>query len=273
MADARHLPVLMYHHVSNKPGLLTLSPQTFRAQMKWLAESGWKTLTASEVEGFYRGQKLPRNSVMLTFDGGWLDNWLQVFLVLQEFNLHAHIFLITGLLSDGAVRVSVDRYEHSHDECQTLIEQDRADEVMLRWTEVREMHHSGLVEFHSHTHTHHRWDCMPNIRTPQNLLRADVLLSRERMKEMLGYCSQHLCWPEGWYSPEYIQVAEEPGFTYLYTTERRMNHPNSGSQRIGRISTKERENVNWLKRRLFYYTTPGLSSLLALHKGPRLTTG
>lgn len=26
VTNARHLPVLMYHHVSNKPGLVTLSP-------------------------------------------------------------------------------------------------------------------------------------------------------------------------------------------------------------------------------------------------------
>ncbi|EJY5089494.1 carbohydrate transporter, partial [Salmonella enterica] len=39
MSYARHLPVLMYHHVSDKPGQITLSPCTFRAQMKWLAES------------------------------------------------------------------------------------------------------------------------------------------------------------------------------------------------------------------------------------------
>ena len=45
MSYARHLPVLMYHHVSDKPGQITLSPRTFRAQMKWLAESGWKTVT------------------------------------------------------------------------------------------------------------------------------------------------------------------------------------------------------------------------------------
>lgn len=36
MSYARHLPVLMYHHVSDKPGQITLSPRTFRAQMKWL---------------------------------------------------------------------------------------------------------------------------------------------------------------------------------------------------------------------------------------------
>ncbi|HEA6326784.1 TPA: polysaccharide deacetylase family protein [Escherichia coli] len=272
VTDARHLPVLMYHHVSNKPGLVTLSPRIFRAQMKWLAESGWKTVTAAEVEAFYRGKKLPRKSVMLTFDDGWLDNWLQVFPVLQEFNLHAHIFLVTGLVSDGPARISADVQECSHDECRALIDLGRADDVMLRWSEVREMHCSGLVEFHSHTHTHRRWDCMPGISSPRNLFRADVILSRERMKEMLGYCSRHLCWPEGWYCPDYIRVAEELGFTYLYTTERRMNNPVSGSLRIGRISTKERENVGWLKRRLFYYITPGFSSLLALHKGPRLTT-
>ncbi|GCV02224.1 polysaccharide deacetylase Ecf1 [Escherichia coli] len=268
---ARHLPVLMYHHVSNKSGLVTLSPRTFRAQMKWLAESGWKTVTAAEAEAFYRGEKFPRKSVMLTFDDGWLDNWLQVFPVLQEFNLHAHLFLVTGLVSDGPVRTSADVQEYSHDECRHLTEQGRADEVMLRWSEIREMYLSGLVEFHSHTHTHRRWDCMPDIRRPLDLLCADVFLSRERLKEMLGYCSRHLCWPEGYYNHEYIEVAKELGFSYLYTTERRMNNPVSGSLRIGRISTKERESVGWLKRRLFYYTTPGFSSLLALHKGPRLT--
>ncbi len=271
VTDVRCLPVLMYHHVSNKPGLITLSPGTFRGQMKWLAESGWKTVTTAEVEAFYRGETLPRKSVMLTFDDGWLDNWLQVFPVLQEFNLHAHFFLVTGLLGDGPVRISADTREYSHDESQRLIERGRADDVMLRWSEVREMSLSGLVEFHSHTHTHRRWDCMADIRNPQTLLHADILLSRERMKEALGYCSQHLCWPEGWYSPDYIRVAQELGFTYLYTTERRMNNPVSGSLRIGRISTKERESVGWLKRRLFYYTTPGFSSLLALYKGPRLT--
>ncbi len=231
MSYARHLPVLMYHHVSDKPGQITLSPRTFRAQMKWLAESGWKTVTAAEVEAFYHGA---RSDVY-----------------------------------KRQVRIPAGEPVYSHDECQMLVKQGRADEVMLRWSEVREMHLSGLVEFHSHTHTHRRWDQKPVSRNPSDLLRVDILLSRKRMREMLGYCSQHLCWPEGWYCSDYIHVAEELGFTYLYTTERRMNNPVIGSQRIGRINAKERKNVGWLKRRLFYHTTPGFSSLLARHKGAR----
>ncbi|WP_162773023.1 polysaccharide deacetylase family protein, partial [Shigella sonnei] len=38
-----------------------------------------------------RGGKLPRKSVMLTFDDGYLDNWFQVYPLLKEFNLKAHI--------------------------------------------------------------------------------------------------------------------------------------------------------------------------------------
>ncbi len=60
MLYAQHLPVLMYHHVGNKLGLVTLSPRTFRAQMKWLAKSGWKTVTVAEIEAFYHTGKLPR---------------------------------------------------------------------------------------------------------------------------------------------------------------------------------------------------------------------
>lgn len=274
MSDAKNLPVLMYHHVSNIPGLVTLSLRTFREQMQWLAENNWKTISAAEMEFFYCGGKLPRKSVMLTFDDGWVDNWFHVFPVLQEFGLRAHIFLITGLIGDGPIRWSEEGggcRMFSHQECESLITQGQADEVMLRWSEVWEMYLSGLVEFHSHTHTHRRWDLIPDIRHKSEFLRADILLSRERMKEVFGNCSQHLCWPEGWYNPDYIRVAEKLGFTYLYTTERRMNNPQQGPQRIGRISTKEREHSGWLKRRLFYYTTSGFSSLLALHKGPRLT--
>lgn len=178
MSCAQHLPVLMYHHVSNKPGLVTLSPRTFRAQMKWLAESGWKTVTAAEVENFYREGILPRKSVMLTFDDGWLDNWLQVFPVLQEFNLHAHIFLVTGLIGEGPVRLAGAQPEYSHAECEERIEQGGIDDVMLRWSEIREMRLSGLVEFHLHTHTHKRRDQISCIRSPLDFLKSDIMLGR-----------------------------------------------------------------------------------------------
>lgn len=268
---AKNIPVLMYHHVGNKPGLVTLSPKTFRDQMAWLSSSGWRSLSSSEMELFYLGGIFPRKSVMLTFDDGWLDNWFQVFPVLKEFNLKAHIFLITGLVGEGPVRKDIVR-EYSHQECEEEIALGRADNVMLRWSEIFTMEKSGLVEFHAHTHSHIRWD---NICATQNeqysSMMEDILISQKCLREKLGFCSSHLCWPEGYYTWEYIRMARNLGFRYLYTTERRMNARGNGSFRIGRISTKERENIIWLKRRLFCYTTPVFSTLLSLRKGRRLT--
>lgn len=43
--------------------------------MKWLAENNWKTVTSEDMEFFYQGGKLPRKSVMLTFDDGYLDKF------------------------------------------------------------------------------------------------------------------------------------------------------------------------------------------------------
>ncbi|EMZ0774576.1 polysaccharide deacetylase family protein, partial [Escherichia coli] len=177
---------------------------------------------------------------------------------------------ITGLIGKGNVR-SRQEQEYSHRDCERLIADNRSDEVMLRWSEVREMRDSGLVEFHVHTHSHKRWDRLSVSRAEQcRLMKEDILVGKQCLTEKLGFCSSHLCWPEGYYNRDYINLAGKLGFSYLYTTERRMNCPENGSLRIGRISTKEREHSGWLKRRLFYYTTPLFSSVLALHKGPRL---
>lgn len=45
MANARTVPVLMHHHVSNSPGMITVSPENFESQIAWLARTGWTSLT------------------------------------------------------------------------------------------------------------------------------------------------------------------------------------------------------------------------------------
>ncbi|MCN2413843.1 polysaccharide deacetylase family protein [Escherichia coli] len=251
MLNVKHLPVLMYHHISRCPRLVTLSPKIFCKQIKWLAKNNWRTVTSAELESFYQGEKLLRKSVMITFDDGYLDNWLQAWPILKEYNLHAHIFFISGLIGEGKV-CHTQVKEYSHLECEQLIADNRPDEVMLRWSEIRKMRDSGLVEFHVYTHSYKRWDRLSASRTERcRYVREDTLEGKRCLTEKLGSCSSHLCWPEGYYNKDYINLARELGFSYLYTTERRMNFPENGSLKIGRISTKEREHSGWLKRRFF----------------------
>lgn len=260
------LPVLMYHHVTPAPGLVTVAPQTFREHMAALARGGWQTLGSAAVARFFAGESLPEKSVVISFDDGYLDNFIHAHPILQEYGLHGVLFLATAWMGEGKPRD--DRVEcPNHGRCKQLIAAGQADEVALRWSEVETMATAGTFEFHSHTHTHTRWDKQGlSSQACTDAMEEDIRRSRESLVQHLGHCSSHLCWPQGFYTEDYIAAAQRQGFEYLYTTEKRTNLPQGNPLKIGRVVTKERPGP-WLTRRLRIYSSPCLSSIYALLRG------
>ena len=257
----RVLPILMYHHVSSNPGLVTISPRTFRRQMEWLAKSGWKTLNTQELEDFFSGKEQPLKSVVVTFDDGYLDTWVHVQPVMKKLGLNGLFFITTDWIGDGPVR-SGQQECPNHNTCEQWVFSGEGDRVMLRWSEIEAMMASGTFEFHNHTHTHRRWDReLPPGRAREEALERDISQAQEILRRRLGLKSRHLCWPQGYYNPEYIAIGKNMGLDFFYTTERRLNHQQNDTSRLGRISTKEREYVEWLKWRLRIYITPPFSHL------------
>ena len=101
MQKATALPILMYHHVSPNPGLVTVSPAAFRAQMEALAGAGWRTAGLDEAARFFRGEAVPAKTCVVTFDDGYLDNQVHAAPVLRDCGLAAVIFTVTGWLGEG----------------------------------------------------------------------------------------------------------------------------------------------------------------------------
>ncbi|HCX34758.1 MAG TPA: hypothetical protein DHV08_15225 [Rhodocyclaceae bacterium] len=263
METARALPVLMYHHVSPSPGLVTLGPGVFRAQIAALAGAGWRSAGLGEVERFFAGEPLPARSCVISFDDGYLDNWVHAHPVLAEFGMKAVLFVVTGWLGEGPARTGVTALS-GHRECMQRIQAGRHDEVMLRWSEVEAMCAAGTFEFHSHTHSHVRWDrTIADSATRRAALAEDLSLSRQILASRLGVASRHLCWPQGHYDADHVRVARTVGFDHLYTTERRVNLPSSDPARIGRLATKDRP-ADWLVSRTRIYGHPLLGRLYNL---------
>ena len=260
------LPVLMYHHVSPAPGLVTLSPENFRDQIAALAAAGWRSIGCTELENFLAGQPLPEKSVMLSFDDGYLDNFIHAHPVLREFGMKAVLFVVTGWIGDGAARAVADCPDHR--ECKRRIAAGDTDSVMLRWSEIEQMRAAGTFEIHSHTHSHTRWD--QSIADPaQRLLalEADLLASRQILTARLGIDDRHLCWPQGYFDSHFQQVAKSAGFTHLYTTEPGVVRRDLDLTRIPRLVVKDKPAA-WFGQRMALYGQPLLSALyLGLKSG------
>jgi peptidoglycan/xylan/chitin deacetylase (PgdA/CDA1 family) len=255
MTSATALPVLMYHHVSSAPGLVTVSPATFRAHMQGIAQHGWRTVTCADLAAFLNGTPIPKKSVLITFDDGYLDNYVHAYPVLRELGLHAAIFLVTGWIGDGPVRNHASSGADipecpDHRACKAAITGGESDRVMLRWSEIEKMAADDSCEFHSHTHTHTRWDKTISDRHERNeALASDLAHSRQAFVEHLGSASDHLCWPQGYFDEDYLEVAERSDYRYCYTTDKGTVTTSSDRRRIPRIVAKEASS-NWLALRM-----------------------
>lgn len=269
MNGGRAVPVLMYHHVGPNPGLVTVSPETFRAQMESIVAKGYRSLAADELLAFLQGRgELPAKSVLVTFDDGYLDNYVYAYPVLKELGLKATIFAVTGWIGNGPVRTGEPPCP-DHKTCMAKVRDGQTDEVMLRWSEIEVMEAEGVVEIHSHTHTHTRWDkTTPDPAARRAALARDLTQSRDTLKERLGREDRHLCWPQGYFDDDYVTVAGELGFEALYTTRRHINTRHTSPLDIGRIVTKERAD-NWLSRRLAIYSSPVLGRLYTALRGDK----
>lgn len=254
---AKSVPVLAYHHVTPKGGSLSCSVKNFESQMQALVKNRFTTLSAEQFAGFMKGEPVPEKSVLLTFDDGYLNNFVYAYPTLKKYHLHATMFLVTSLLHEGPVRPTMGSTEAlpncpDHHVCKQKIRDGFADEVIVRWAEVHEMQASGTYDFHSHTNTHVRWDLQDDGRDKNRAIREDLRQSRAVLQQRLGSVSDKLCWPQGYFDDEYIQIAQDVGFQFLYTTQAYgFNIPFGPAHHIYRVTVRDRGG-SWLMYRLWW---------------------
>jgi peptidoglycan/xylan/chitin deacetylase (PgdA/CDA1 family) len=266
----------MYHHVISNPGLVTVSPQNFELHMQTLAEKGYSALTADQFAGFLQGRNdVPARSVLITFDDGYLDNYVHAFPIMQRLGLHGVIFVVTGWIGEGAPRPHAGETGSAavpdcpnHKLCTHAIASGKADDVMLRWSEIERMEAGGCIETQSHTHSHVRWDKLFADKGERlAALEQDLRRSLETLHGRLGRSYTHLCWPWGYFEPEYQIVASELGFTTQYTAAKGLNRAGDDPAHIHRMVAKNRPG-SWLSSRLWIYRQPWVGRLYLKLRGP-----
>jgi len=122
------VPILMYHYIGNNPNpadkardILSTAPDIFDSQLGYLAKNGFTPITFDTMYAGLEGQvALPPKPIILTFDDGYIDFYVNAFPILRKYGFHAVSFIPTGLINQG---------------------------YYLSWAQIKEMQSSGLISF------------------------------------------------------------------------------------------------------------------------------
>jgi peptidoglycan/xylan/chitin deacetylase (PgdA/CDA1 family) len=261
----KSVPVLMYHHVAPYPGdAVTVTPEVFEAQMRYLAKSGYRTLKVSELLAHVSGeQPVHDRAVAVTFDDGWLDNYSYAYPVLERYRINAMIFVVTAWIDAATTDKTSfpDEGQPNHEASKSLIQAGDAARVVLDWETIRQMASSGLVEFCSHTVNHLKCNELDRAELKHELYMSKAVLERE-----LGQPCPCLCWPYGRFNDLAVTIAREVGYAALFTTARGVADAGSDPYYIKRVRVKNR--VTWFKWRMRLYVNSLLSRVyLLVRKG------
>ncbi len=181
------IPILMYHAIEFKPGNnLYVSPDNFAAQMKFLHDAGFNTISLDELYFAFKGQAiLPQKPIVITFDDGYKDQFTNAFPILKQYNFVATFFVITG---------GIDKWA-------------------MTWEQVTQMSKSGM-SIESHTVSH------PDLRTLSNSLQTEELaLSKQTIEGKLGTQVKYFCYPSGKYTVTTLGILNKLGYEMAFTTD------------------------------------------------------
>src|SRR5690606_34815598 len=121
----------VYHSLidEKRPGIhfVHVLKKAFSAQMEWLYQNGYQTLTLSELYDAVVEGRPREKAVVLTFDDGYHSIYEYATPVLQQYGFNATFFLTTAAV--GYERYKV--FPH----CGIFPPEDRP----LNWDELREM--------------------------------------------------------------------------------------------------------------------------------------
>lgn len=98
----RSVPVLMYHGVGTENpknwGDMLITPQLFEKQLQYLQSHDYKVVSVEELCERFRTNREVKNYVAVTFDDGYVNNYLCAFPLLQKYNATATFYVIKNAI-------------------------------------------------------------------------------------------------------------------------------------------------------------------------------
>ncbi|MBW5408144.1 polysaccharide deacetylase family protein [Morganella morganii] len=202
------IPILTYHHILKdsenrnfRHTSTTTSVEAFKAQMDYLKQAGYRTISPDDVAGYLEKENnLPGKVVVLTFDDGLKSVYRYAYPILKQNDQKATLFVISSRVKSKPQKWAPDGLQ------------------FMCWPELMQSRDTFYIQ--SHTHFLHRLD---NRKNPIIFSRKEhtILLDYQRSQRVLAKLNpqQHyLAYPFGAYNQDAMDAAQQAGMTLAVTT-------------------------------------------------------
>lgn len=199
------IPVLNYHQINDEDvNALTVPTAEFAREMDYLAENGYHTITPKQLTDYLtRGTPLPAKPILITFDDGYLDNYVNAYPILKERGMVATIFLVSDYMG------RFDKY--------------------LTWDQVVEMSEAGF-SMESHTLSHFELPPLSPDQLHQQLEGGKLATQWHTLQY-----TEYIAYPCGTYNQQVLEAVKDCGYRGGFTVRYDLVHKGDNPYLLSRV--------------------------------------
>ena len=203
------VPIVMYHSVvdilaASESDGLKITKDNFAAQMKYLKDNDFRTLTMDEINDFLKNNKpIPKKSVALTFDDGYEDNYSNVYPLLKNYGFKATVFVVAKSIDSGA--------------------------NYLTSAQLKEMQQNGM-DIESGTDENVR---LGNLTSDNQL--ASLKESKTILETLLNKKVNYVSYPFGSYNAQTLVDVNNAGYTLGLSRDGKWTYKTDGQFKLSRV--------------------------------------
>ncbi|GMB10853.1 MAG: polysaccharide deacetylase family protein [Candidatus Improbicoccus devescovinae] len=214
------LPILMYHGLvkssDKSKNKYNISTELFEEDLAFIKKNEFNTIIMEDLINHVNNNiELPRNPIMITFDDGYLNNYINGFPLIQKYNTKI-VFAPIGSC--------IEKYSNCNERDLSYCH--------CTWDDLKIMKDSNLVDIQNHSYDMHtntsRHGCkILKCESKENyrkILTKDLLKFQEIMYNHLNITPSTFVYPFGALCPECDEILLELGFKATLSCYGRINH-------------------------------------------------
>lgn len=246
--EKNKLAIIMYHGFTQngKESTYVIKESEFEKDIVYLKENGFTFVGTEDILNYYNSGTLPgKKCVMITFDDGYLNNYVYAFPIIKKHGAKVVISPI-GIMSDKSSANPDINTEYSH----------------ISWNQAREMAESNLAEIQNHSYNMHSItrERKGSAKSPtetdreyREIFYTDLMKAHNSIKEGVGKEPVAYVYPFGSISSQMHSVLKCCGYKMSLGCESGYNYLTGNKEELWNMKRFNRTNVKNVSQLLADY--------------------